>query len=154
MGDRTKGGLPRVRHRRFAKQRESLGDVLRQPIQQPVAVVFSFDESVERLVADGMPREWLVSLCPNPGGARESLTKSGVKIVVIDDQGMDETTSGWLLDQVRRWAPQALVAYIAASHGIEVERRARSHNVQYYFSRPIDREHTVKVLKAFATAAR
>lgn len=143
-----------MRHHRVAKQQDSLSDVLQQPIQKPMAVVFSIDESVERLVAEGMPREWVISRCGNPGEARQALVKPGVKIVVIDDHAMDEMTSGWLLDQVRRWAPRALVAYIAARHGIEVERRARSHNVQYYFSRPIDREHTVKVLKAFAAAAR
>jgi hypothetical protein len=74
--------------------------------------------------------------------------------VVIDDAAIDESSRGWLLGQVHRWAPDALVAYIASAHAPAVERRVRSQGVQYYLSRPVDRERTLRVLRSFVVAAR
>jgi hypothetical protein len=74
--------------------------------------------------------------------------------VVIDDAAIEEPTRGWLLDQVRRLAPSALVAYIASNHTPEIERRARSLGVQYYISRPVDRDRTIRVLHSFVSAVR
>jgi len=53
---------------------------------------------------------------------------------------------------VRKNAPHALVAYIAAVHSLEIERRARTYRVQYYTSKPIDRERTLRVLHSFEHA--
>jgi hypothetical protein len=72
--------------------------------------------------------------------------------VVIDDVAIDQPTCVWLLDQVHRLAPDALVAYIASVHTPEVERRVRSRGVQYYLSRPVDRERMLRVLHSFAVA--
>jgi hypothetical protein len=72
--------------------------------------------------------------------------------VVIDDAAIEDLTRGWLLDKVHRWAPDALVAYIASAHAPEVERRVRSLGVHYYLSRPVDRERTLRVLRSFVLA--
>jgi hypothetical protein len=118
-----------------------------------MAVVFSEDESIIGLVRDGLNDEWHLAPCSEPGKARVFLLRTDVGIVVIDDAAMEEPTRGWLLDQVHRWAPDALVAYIASAHAPEVERRVRSHGVQYYLSRPVDRERTLRVLHSFLLAA-
>lgn len=119
-----------------------------------MAVVFSKDESVIRLIRDGLGDGWCMNLCSEPDEGRIFPLKTGVGIVVIDDAAIDESSRGWLLDRVHRWAPDALVAYIASAHAPEVERRVRSHGVQYYLSRPVDRERTLRVLRSFVGAAR
>ena len=117
-----------------------------------MAMVFSQDESIIGLIRDGLGDGWRIDLRSGPGEARVFPIKTEVGIVVIDDAAIEEPTRGWLLDQVHRWAPDALVAYIASAHAPEVERRVRSRGVQYYLSRPVDRERTLRVLRSFVLA--
>jgi len=121
---------------------------------QRAFVVFSRDESVVGLVARALGDGWRLDRCPEPGEARNLRFKAGVKVVVIDDGAIEEGTCGWLLEQVRKLAPDALVAYIAANHSPEIERQARSHNVSHYASKPIEPERLLRILRSFIGAAR
>ena len=118
------------------------------------AVVFSQDETIFGLIVDGLSDAWDTLRCVESSDARLYLKKTGVQIVVIDDDAIEEINRGWLLGQAQRWAPRARVAYIAANHSSEVERWVRSRRVQYYLSRPVDRERALRVLRSFAQAAR
>ncbi len=130
-------------------------DGARAPLAvQRTAVVFSQDDAIFTLIADGLGNGWRLDRCAEAGRARASLVQAGVGIVVIDDGAIEEGTRGWLLDQVRKWAPNALVVYIASNHSPEIERQARAHSVQYYASQPIDRERTVRILHSFVAAVR
>ena len=117
-------------------------------------VVVSSDEAVVNFIAENMSDSWVVVHCADPDRAPFMFGRAAVKIVVIDDDLIDESTRGWLFDQVHKRLPHALVAYIAANHSPAAERRARAYNVQYYTSKPLDRERTLKVLRSFAGAAR
>ncbi len=116
--------------------------------------VFSRDQSVVNMIAECIGNSWVIEKFADPHQARAFLLNPGVRIVVIDNEAVDESIRGWLLDQVRKRAPQALVAYIAAIHSAETERRARGYRVQYYTSKPINRELTQRVLHSFAGATR
>ena len=118
----------------------------------PTATVFSRDETIIALIREGLSDGWRTELCAEASEARGCLREAGVEIVVIDDDAIEETVRGWVLDQAQRWAPRALVAYIAANHSYEVERWVRAHRVQYYLSRPVDRELAIRVLRSFARA--
>ncbi|WP_333649326.1 hypothetical protein [Candidatus Binatus sp.] len=115
--------------------------------------VFSRDESVVKIIAEGVSNSWVIAKFADPHEGHAFLLKPDVKMVVIDDEALEESTRGWLLDQVRKHALHALVAYIAAVHSPEIERRARSYSVQYYTSKPMDRERTLSVLRSFEHAA-
>ena len=115
-----------------------------------MAVVFSQDESIIGLIRDGLTDGWRIDPCSEPNEARMFLQRADIRIVVIDDVAIDKPTRGWLLDQVHRWVPDALVAYIASAHTLEGERQVRSRGVQYYLARPVDRERTIRVLHSFA----
>jgi len=117
-----------------------------------MAAVFSRDDSILGLIRDGLTEVWRIDPCSEPNQARMFLQRADIRIVVIDDVAIDKPTRGWLLDQVRRWAPDALVIYIASEHSPEVERHVRSRGVQYYLSRPVDRDRTIRVLHSFAAA--
>ncbi|HYL60348.1 MAG TPA: hypothetical protein VEU51_15880 [Candidatus Acidoferrales bacterium] len=124
-------------------------------VKQPRAVVVvSSDESVVNFIAENMSDSWVVQHCADPHRAPSMLGRVEAKIVVIDDESIDESTRGWLFDQVHKRLPHALVAYIAANHSPASERRARAYNVQYYTSKPLDQERTLRVLRSFAGAAR
>ena len=60
----------------------------------------------------------------------------------------------WLLERIRRLAPRAYAIYVAARHDTETEKRARSHGVHYYMSKPIDLHRFTQVSQAFMRAAR
>jgi DNA-binding NtrC family response regulator len=127
----------------------------RDGVKRPLAMlVVSSDESVVNFIAESMSDSWVVEHCADAHRAPSMLGRVEVKIVVIDDESIDESTRGWLFDQVHKRLPHALVAYIAANHSPAGERRARAYNVQYYTSKPLDRERTLKVLRSFAGAAR
>jgi hypothetical protein len=129
--------------------------VARDEVKLPRAVVIvSSDESLVNFIADNMGESWVVERCADPHRAPAILGRAQVRIVVIDDEAIDESTRGWLFDQVRKRFPQALVAYIAANHSPAAERRARAYDVQYYTSKPLDRVRTLRVLRSFAGAAR
>src|SRR5215471_13599745 len=118
-----------------------------------LALVFSSEDCVGQLARDSLDGTWLINTFPAldvVDEVRALLVRPGLGIVVVDDKGIEDNARGWLLDQVRKWAPQALVAYIANEHSAEIERRARSRNVHYYCSRPLDRDRTVSVLRSFA----
>lgn len=118
------------------------------------AVVFSRDETIFALIVDGLRDAWRTLWCVDASEARLYLRETRVEIVVVDDDAIEETDRGWLLGQAQRWAPRALVAYITANHSSEVERWVRSRRVQYYLSRPVDRELAIRVLRSLAQAAR
>ena len=145
-GPRTSTRVGALRFRRAAAR----GDT---ELRRAVAIV-SKDESIVNFITDNMSDGWVVESCADPHRAHSVLDGKGVKIVVIDDEAIEESSRGWLLDQVRKRAPHALVAYIAADHSPESERRARAYDVNYYTAKPLDRERTLRVLHAFAGAAR
>ncbi|HUO04958.1 MAG TPA: hypothetical protein VMU16_07145 [Candidatus Binataceae bacterium] len=105
------------------------------------------------MAEEAVPAPWVVERCSDHADSRSILIRPGLKLIVIDDRDIDESTRGWLLDQIHRHARGALIAYIASSHSEEAERSIRAHQVHYYTSRPIDRDRTGRVIASFANAS-
>lgn len=120
----------------------------------PSVVVFSSEGSTLRMMSEALDGDWQVIGCADPANARDYLIRPGTCMVLVDDSNIGAVTAGRLLDQIHQWSPRSLVAYIATNHSAEVERHVRSHNVQYYFTKPIDSEHMTRVLRSFANSAR
>jgi len=121
--------------------------------RHPVLVAFSADLDVVQILSRAIPEPWIIEAAA-PTASREALSNPAVRMVVVDDTEIDESSRGWLLDQIRKLASHALIAYIASSHNEENERRARSYQVQFYTSRPLDHERTLRMIRSFANAAR
>jgi DNA-binding NtrC family response regulator len=115
--------------------------------------VFTADKAVEELAAAAVPQTWEVQRCPDSQAAREFLTRPAVRLVVVDDEAIADSTRSWLLDRIHRYAPHALVIYVAGSHDPDNERRARASRVQYYTAKPLDTTLTLRVLKSFVNAS-
>ena len=166
VGHRCSGGVNQLKLESTSSQRKASGKSVPQvaPASQTdtaataaerrrAIAVLSRDESVVKMIAEAMSDSWVIEKFTDPHQAPAFLLKPDVRIVVIDDEAIEESMRGWLLDQVRKYALHALVAYIAATHNPETERRARAYSVQYYTSKPMDRERTLKVLHSFEQAA-
>jgi hypothetical protein len=74
------------------------------PVQKEsarTAVVFSRDETIFALIVDGLSDAWRTRRCVEASDARLYLRETGVEIVVVDDDAIEETNRGWLLGQAQ-----------------------------------------------------
>jgi hypothetical protein len=129
------------------------GKVTEAPVRARTMVVFSVDKGVVELAAAAAPATWVIENCRDLHEAGALLMRSAVRLVILDDEAINESMRGWLLDRIHRYAPHALVMYIAASHHPDNERRARAWRVQYYTAKPLDTNRTLRVLSSFVNAS-
>jgi hypothetical protein len=122
-------------------------------LSSPTIAVFSSDPSVVSLVNEVCPRGWRIESCQDPESGRDMLSRPNIRMVLVDDEEIQEQLRGWLLDRVRRFAPQALLFYVAAMHSEADEKRARSYQAHYYTSKPLDTGRTLRVLQSFLQVA-
>jgi DNA-binding response OmpR family regulator len=122
-------------------------------LSSPTIVVFSSDPSLVSLVQEVCPRAWQVESCQDPENGQDILSHPDIRMVVVDDEKIQEQLRGWLLDRVRKFASQALLFYVAALHSEADEKRARSYQAQYYTSKPLDAGRTLRVLESFLQVA-
>ena len=111
---------------RFPPRRDMGFEKETTTVESPRSIaVFSRDASIVKMIARGTSDSWVMENFADPHEGRAFPLKPSVRIVVIDDEAIEESTRGWLLDQVHKRAPDALVIHIAAIHGPQAERRAR-----------------------------
>ena len=77
------------------------------------------------------------------------LAEPNVRLVVLDDQGVDENDRGWLLVQIRKRFSDASLLYVAGSQSDGNERLARRNGAHYYVSKPLSPERFARVLESF-----
>jgi DNA-binding NtrC family response regulator len=117
-------------------------------------VVFSGDRDVVALAERALPDSWKLERVQSIVSGREILSRPNVQLVVVDDESVPEDSKGWLLDHIRRFAPRALLIYVAASHSPDEEKRARAYAAQYYTAKPLDSDRTFRVIQSFLQARR
>jgi DNA-binding NtrC family response regulator len=67
---------------------------------------------------------------------------------VIDDTEIDDANRTRLLDEIRKWAPDARLLYIAGEHSPQTEAQARRSGANYYLPKPMDAALLARVLHA------
>ncbi len=139
-----------TKRKRALKDASTIAAVASSP---PTIAVFSSDPSLVSLVNEVCPRAWQVKSCRDPESGRDILSRPDIRMVVVDDEEIQEQLRGWLLDRVRKFAPQALLFYVAAQHSEADEKRARAYQAQYYTSKPLDTGRTLRVLESFLQVA-
>ncbi len=113
---------------------------------KPAVLAVTRDDTLIDLVTKVSGQRSVESRFDAPA-AREFLLERNVRLVIVDDAAIAESERSWFLDQVRRWAPDAFVIYLASQHGPEVEKRARAHGALFYTAKPIDSERLTQVLQ-------
>lgn len=85
---------------------------------------------------------------------RKVLAQPNVRLIILDDQAVEENDRGWLLAQIRKYFPGPSLLYIAGSQSDGNEKRARTNGAHYYISKPLSLERFSYVLQSFLQAAR
>ena len=81
--------------------------------------------------------------------SREVFAQPNVRLVVLDDQAVEENDRGWLLAQIRKHFSGNSLLYIAGSQSDANEKRARTNGAHYYISKPLSFERLRYVLQSF-----
>jgi DNA-binding NarL/FixJ family response regulator len=105
----------------------------RDPASQ-VVLIISGNDSVARTI--GKAAKGKVEIVVREWGApdRELLRQARPKLIVIDDANSEKSDRLWMLTQIKRFAPDSAIFYLAAEHTPQFERRVRAAGVAYYGS--------------------
>ena len=112
-------------------------------------LVFSRDASLLDLTSRAAGDGWKVERCDDVSKCQESLVRPQVRLVIVDDEAIEDRMRGWLLERVRTCAPQAPFVYVAGAHSDATEKRARAYATGYYTSKPVEAEPLLRVLGSF-----
>lgn len=114
-----------------------------------VVALLSNDDNLAHIVSSAVEGHWRFERHSYSGGLLDFLQIAGVGLAIVDDELVSESDRSWLLAQVRRNLGDAYLLYVAGSHSLENERRARSKGAHYYTAKPIETDELTGVLKGF-----
>jgi CheY-like chemotaxis protein len=123
-------------------------------ILAPTLLLLSDDEALAELVLGVVKTPWRL-IHQNGGGARTSdgsFAQPNVRIVILDDQAVEENDRGWLLTRIHKRLPGASLLYVAGNQSDTNEKRARANGAHYYVSKPLSFERFGYVLQSFLGA--
>jgi len=116
----------------------------------PTLLLLSDDEALSELVRGIAKGPWkLVRQAADGHMSREVFAQPNVRLVVLDDQAVEENDRGWLLAQIRKHFSGNSLLYIAGSQSDANEKRARTNGAHYYISKPLSFERLRYVLQSF-----
>ena len=118
-------------------------------------LLFSDDEALASLLLGIIEPPWKTVRKGADGYmSREMFTQANVRLVVLDDQAVQENNRSWLLAQIRRHFSGTPLLYVAGIQSDDNERPARTNGAHYYTSKPLSLERFGYVLQSFLQAAR
>jgi CheY-like chemotaxis protein len=123
-------------------------------ILAPTLLLLSDDEALAEFVLGIVKAPWRF-IRHNGGGARMSdgsFALPNVRLVVLDDQAVEENDRGWLLTRIHKRLPSASLLYVAGNQSDTNEKRARANGAHYYVSKPLSFERFGYVLQSFLGA--
>ena len=87
--------------------------------------------------------------CPGGYLSLRIFSEPNVRLVILDDQLVQENDRGWLLGQIRKDFSGCSLLYVTNHHSEHNEKRARTSGVHYYTSKPISDGQFARVLQSF-----
>ncbi len=119
----------------------------------PTVLLLSDDEELAKLVLGIVKRPWkLVRHAADKYVGRQVFAQPNVRLVILDDQAIEECDRGWLLEQIRKHFSGPPLLYVAGSQSDANEKRARTKGAHYYVSKPLSIERFRHVLQSFLQA--
>lgn len=113
-------------------------------------MVLTDDQALADLVARIIERPWkLVCLSTDRNKVHKRLAEPNVRIVIFDDQAVEENERSWMLAQIRKRFSGSSLLYVADKQSDGNEKRARTNGAHYYVSRPLSPERFGYVLRSF-----
>ena len=121
----------------------------------PTLLLLSDDEALAGVVRGIVVRPWVLAHHSTQSYLRrDGLPQQNVRLVILDDQAVEETDRGWMLAQIRKRFSGTPLLYVAANQSDANERRARTNGAHYYISKPVSVDQFRHVLKSFLQAQR
>jgi len=120
-------------------------------ILTPILLLLSDDEALAEFVFGVVEPPWRL-IHQDGGGARMSdgsFAQPNVRLVILDDQAVEENDRSWLLTRIRKRLPGASLLYVAGNQSDTNEKRARANGAHYYASKPLSFERFGYVLQSF-----
>jgi DNA-binding response OmpR family regulator len=116
-------------------------------------LLLSDDEALIDAVRQTVGRPWkLVCQGAHRYVSHRAFTQPNVRLLILDDQAVDESDRSWLLAQIRKHFSGTSLLYVAASQSDGNEKRARINGAHYYASKPLSLERFGYVLRSFLQA--
>jgi response regulator of citrate/malate metabolism len=121
----------------------------------PTLLLLSDDPALASIVGRIITHPWkLVRDGPNEYWNHNILALPYVRLVILDDQTVEEDDRGWLLAQIRKHFSGHSLIYVAESHTEHTERKARTCGAHYYVSKPLPLEQFGHALRSFLQVQR
>jgi CheY-like chemotaxis protein len=119
----------------------------------PTLLLLSGDKALADLVGRIVKPPWkLFRSVIDRHLSHEVLAQPSVRLVVLDDQRIEENERKRLLAQIRKHFSGISLLYIAGSQSDANEKRARSNGAHYYVSKPLSLDRFRQVLQSFLNA--
>jgi DNA-binding response OmpR family regulator len=115
-------------------------------------LLLSADEALAELVAASVQPPWALAHQQSSARNHEAFTQPNVRLVLLDDETVDDNDRGMLLRHLRRYFPSIPLLYVAGDHDDENERRARTNGAHYYAAKPLALDRFSHVLQSFLRA--
>ncbi len=116
----------------------------------PSLLLLSDDEALADLVRRVVNPPWkLVQRGAGGFMTREVFAQPNVRLAILDDQEVDESDRGRLLEQFRKLFSGVSLLYVAGNQSDGNEKRARTNGAQYYVCKPLSPERFGQVLESF-----
>jgi DNA-binding response OmpR family regulator len=116
---------------------------------QLIVALLSNDDNIAHIVDSAIEEPWRLERHFYTGEVLDFLQLAGVRLIIVDDEAVNEADRGWLLGQVRRNFDEAILLYVAGAYSLENERRARGHGANYYTAKPVQGDELTVVLRGF-----
>jgi DNA-binding response OmpR family regulator len=122
-------------------------------LPSPTLLLLSDDEALADLVLGIVKLPWkLVRQGDDKDLSHKVFTRPHVRLVIFDDQVVEEDDRNWLLAKIRKYFSGAALLYVAGSQSDRNEKLARTNGAQYYVSKPFSLERFGQVLQSFLQA--
>lgn len=119
----------------------------------PALLLLSDDEELIGFVLGAVKPPWrLVRYGDSARASHKVFAQPNMRIVILDDQVVEEKDRGWLLTRIRKRIPSASLLYVAGNQSDANEKRARGNGAHYYVSKPLSFERFGYVLQSFLRA--
>ncbi|MGA8060150.1 MAG: hypothetical protein WB999_18030 [Candidatus Binataceae bacterium] len=125
-------------------------ETLEEMRPSPTLLLLSDDEALTDLVLGIVKQPW--KLVRQGVMSRKVFIQPQVRLVIFDDQTVEENDRDWLLARIRKYFSDVSLLYIAGSQSDRNEKRARTNGAQYYVSKPLSLERFGHVLQSFLHA--
>jgi DNA-binding NarL/FixJ family response regulator len=137
----------------MAKRLKVETETLEEIRLSPTLILLSDDDALADLVLGIVKWPWkVVRQGADVHLSHKIFAHPNVRLVILDDQAVEENDRGRLLAQIREHFSGTSLLYVAGSQSDGNEKRARTNGAHYYALKPLSPHRFGHVLQSFLQA--